>query len=38
MLATFYLRLQEAAQQAGVVEPSDFAMFYDHGYMQKANN
>jgi DNA-damage-inducible protein D len=38
MLATFYLRLQEAAQQAGVVEPSDFAMFYDHGCMQKANN
>jgi DNA-damage-inducible protein D len=38
MLATFNVRLQEAAQQAGVVEPSDFAMFYDHGCMQKANN
>src|SRR6266704_462359 len=33
MLATFNVRLQEPAQQAGVVEPSDFAMFYDHGYM-----
>jgi DNA-damage-inducible protein D len=33
MLATFNVRLQEAAQQAGVVEPSDFATFYDHGYM-----
>jgi DNA-damage-inducible protein D len=33
MLATFNVRLQEAAQQAGVVDPSDFADFYDHGYM-----
>lgn len=33
MLATFNVRLREAAQQAGVVEPSDFATFYDHGYM-----
>ncbi len=33
MLATFNVRLQEAAQQAGIVEPSDFATFYDHGYM-----
>jgi DNA-damage-inducible protein D len=33
MLSTFNVRLQEAAQQAGVVEPSDFATFYDHGYM-----
>jgi len=33
MLATFNVRLQEAAQQAGVVEPPDFATFYDHGYM-----
>jgi DNA-damage-inducible protein D len=33
MLATFNVRLQDAAQQAGVVEPSDFATFYDHGYM-----
>src|SRR6266487_1882525 len=33
MLATFNVRLQEAAQQAGVVEPTDYATFYDHGYM-----
>lgn len=33
MLATFNVRLQEAAQQAGVVEPTDFATFYDHGYI-----
>ena len=33
MLATFNTRLQEAAQQAGVIEPRDFATFYDHGYM-----
>jgi len=33
MLATFNVRLQEAAQQTGVVEPPDFATFYDHGYM-----
>ena len=33
MLATFNVRLQEAAQQAGVIEASDFATFYDHGYM-----
>ena len=33
MLATFNVRLQEAAQQAGIVEPTDFATFYDHGYM-----
>src|SRR6266480_6215399 len=33
MLATFNVRLQEAAQQAGVVEPTDFATFYDYGYI-----
>ncbi len=32
MLATFNTRLQEAAQLAGVLEPRDFATFYDHGY------
>src|SRR6266567_9179629 len=33
MLATFNVRLAEAAQQAGVIEPNDFATFYDYGYM-----
>jgi DNA-damage-inducible protein D len=33
MLATFNARLQEAAQMAGVLEPRDFATFYDYGYM-----
>ena len=33
MLATFNVRLAEAAQQAGVIEPTDFATFYDYGYM-----
>jgi DNA-damage-inducible protein D len=33
MLATFNTRLQEAAQLAGVLEPRDFATFYDYGYM-----
>ncbi len=33
MLATFNVRLAEAAQQAGVIKPNDFATFYDHGYM-----
>ena len=33
MLATFHVRLAETAQQAGVIEPSDFATFYDYGYM-----
>jgi DNA-damage-inducible protein D len=33
MLATFNVRLAEAAQQAGVIAPRDFAIFYDHGYM-----
>src|SRR5438445_5867820 len=33
MLATFNVRLAEAAQQAGVIEPTDFATFYDYGYI-----
>lgn len=33
MLSTFNVRLQEAAQRAGVVDPQDFATFYDFGYM-----
>jgi DNA-damage-inducible protein D len=33
MLSTFNVRLQEAAQHAGVVDPRDFATFYDFGYM-----
>jgi len=33
MLTTFNIRLQDAAQQAGVVAPNDFATFYDYGYM-----
>lgn len=32
MLATFNARLAEAAQLAGVLEPQDFATFYDEGY------
>jgi len=32
-LTAFHLRLAEAAQQAGVINPQDFATFYDHGYM-----
>lgn len=33
MLSTFNVRLQEAAQLAGVADPQDFATFYDFGYM-----
>src|SRR6266571_788404 len=33
MLATFNVRLAEAAQLAGVIEPYDFATFYDYGYI-----
>ena len=33
MLSTFNARLQEAAQLAGVVDPRDYAVFYDYGYM-----
>jgi len=32
LLATFNARLAEAAQLAGVIEPQDFAVFYDEGY------
>ncbi len=32
-MAIFNSQLAEAAQQAGVIEPSDFAVFQDHGYM-----
>src|SRR5947209_9078848 len=32
-MAIFNAQLAEAAQQAGVIEPSDFATFQDHGYM-----
>jgi len=33
MLATFNVRLAEAAQLAGVIDPYDFATFYDYGYI-----
>jgi DNA-damage-inducible protein D len=33
MMATFNIRLAEAAQQVGVIKPEDFATFQDHGYM-----
>ena len=32
MMPTFNVRLAEAAQKAGVIEPFDFAIFQDHGY------
>ncbi|MBO0793867.1 MAG: DNA damage-inducible protein D, partial [Ktedonobacteraceae bacterium] len=32
-MAVFNQQLNEAAQKAGVVTPSDFAIFTDHGYM-----
>lgn len=32
-MAIFNSQLAQAAQQAGVIEPSDFATFQDHGYM-----
>jgi DNA-damage-inducible protein D len=31
-MTIFNTRLAEAAQQAGVIEPFDFALFQDHGY------
>ena len=31
-MAIFNTKLAEAAQQAGVIEPFDFAVFQDHGY------
>ncbi len=33
LMSTYYVRLAEAAKQAGVIEPGDFATFQDHGYM-----
>ena len=33
LMSTYNARLAEAAKQAGVVEPRDFATFQDHGYM-----
>jgi DNA-damage-inducible protein D len=33
MMATFNVRLAEAAQLAGVISPTDFSTFEDHGYM-----
>jgi DNA-damage-inducible protein D len=33
MLDTFNTRLQKAAQQTSVVKPSDFATFFDNGYL-----
>ena len=33
MMSTFNIRLAVTAQLAGVIEPSDFATFQDHGYM-----
>ncbi len=33
LMSTYNMRLAEAAKQAGVVEPRDFATFQDHGYM-----
>jgi DNA-damage-inducible protein D len=33
LMSTYNVRLAEAAKQAGVIEPRDFAMFQDHGYM-----
>ena len=32
-MAIFNQQLSEAAKQAGVVSPTDFAIFTDHGYM-----
>ena len=33
LMSTYNTRLAEAAQQAGVIEARDFALFQDHGYM-----
>ncbi len=33
LVSTYNLRLAETAQFAGVIEPRDFAIFQDHGYM-----
>jgi DNA-damage-inducible protein D len=32
LMSTYNVRLAEAAKQAGVIEPQDFATFQDHGY------
>ena len=33
LMSTYNVRLAEAAKQAGVIEPRDFATFQDHGYI-----
>jgi DNA-damage-inducible protein D len=33
LMSTYNVRLAEAAKQAGVIEPRDFATFQDYGYM-----
>ena len=33
LLYTYDLNLQKAAQETGVVEPGDFAIFFNHGYI-----
>ena len=33
MLYTYDCKLQKAAQETWVVEPEDFAIFFNHGYM-----
>jgi DNA-damage-inducible protein D len=33
LMSTYNVRLAEAAKQAGVIEPQDFATFQDHGYI-----
>ena len=33
LISTYNVRLAEAAKQAGVIEPRDFATFQDHGYI-----
>ena len=33
LMSTYNIGLAEAAKQAGVIEPQDFAIFQDHGYM-----
>lgn len=33
LMSTYKVKLAEAAKQAGVIEPRDFATFQDHGYM-----
>jgi DNA-damage-inducible protein D len=33
LMSTYNIRLADAAKQAGVIKPHDFAIFQDHGYM-----